>query len=262
MCESLGSDSRGSNAVCSAPLYSTNRAHPLYPKDIVRLLFMVPVYAIVTFISYLFYTHASPIVLIRDSYEAVIISAFFYLLLEYIGSAPYHQKEVFRREVDMTHFSWVFPMGWVKWTPDDGFYFLQLMKWGVLQYCVLRPLSTLISVILNAMGLYCEDSWSLGWGHIYVCLIIACQILTWVYCLIQFYMPISGQLAPYKPLLKFFAVKAVIFLTFWQSVILSLLSTAGVIKDVSFPREYVWQYLIKLLCSFPCLAKVHVSEAL
>lgn len=54
------------------------------------------------------------------------------------------------------------------------------------------------------------------------------------YCLIQFYMPISGQLAPYKPILKFFAVKAVVFLTFWQSVLLGLLSTIGVIKSVSF----------------------------
>jgi hypothetical protein len=58
------------------------------------------------------------------------------------------------------------------------------MKWGVLQYSVLLPLyvgqinsralsdvpfrTTLIAVILNYVGLYCESSWGLGWGHIYV----------------------------------------------------------------------------------------------
>ncbi|KAJ8088608.1 hypothetical protein PM082_013851 [Marasmius tenuissimus] len=35
---------------------------------------------------------------------------------------------------------WVFPLGFVKSKPADGLYFLQAMKWGVLQYCVLRPL--------------------------------------------------------------------------------------------------------------------------
>ncbi len=71
---------------------------------------------------------------------------------------------------------------------QDGLFFLQLMKWGVLQYCVIRPTcaishticfllnldifdgrTTLAAVILNHIGLYCETSWSPAWGHIYVC---------------------------------------------------------------------------------------------
>ncbi len=32
----------------------------------------------------------------------------------------------------------------------------------------LFPSSTLAAVILNYAGLYCEDSWGVGWGHIYV----------------------------------------------------------------------------------------------
>jgi len=54
---------------------------------------------------------------------------------------------------------WLFPLGFVAWKPivhpiilfyfstlltiwrcsQDGLYFLQMMKWGVLQYCVIRP---------------------------------------------------------------------------------------------------------------------------
>jgi len=70
---------------------------------------------------------------------------------------------------------------------QDGLFFLQLMKWGVLQYCFFRPTcvisysclsfsfidnfdarTTLAAVILNHVGLYCEQSWSPAWGHIYV----------------------------------------------------------------------------------------------
>lgn len=55
-----------------------------------------------------------------------------------------------------------------------------------------------------------------------------------MYCLIQLYMPISQQLAPHKPLLKLFSVKAVVFLTFWQATGLSVLTMFGVVKDTNY----------------------------
>lgn len=83
------------------------------------------------------------------------------------------------------------------------------------------------AVILDYSGLYCEDSWSPGWGHIYVgdssritstiliftalqiTVIISVSVSIAMYCLLQLYFPISQLLKPQKPLLKLFAVKAV-----------------------------------------------------
>ena len=74
-----------------------------------------------------------------------------------------------------------------------------------------------------------------------------------MYCLIQLYMVVKVELAPQKPLLKLFAIKAVgessdpshhthelitkirlrlVFLTFWQATFLSLLTVFGIVKDV------------------------------
>lgn len=39
-----------------------------------------------------------------------------------------------------------------------------------------------------------------------------------MYCIIQFYIQIRGDLAEYQPLLKIAAIKLVIFLSFWQNV--------------------------------------------
>lgn len=84
------------------------------------------------------------------------------------------------------------------------------------------------------LGLYCSDSWSPGWGHIYITIIVSLSVTVAMYCLFQLYMPISVHLAPHKPLLKLFSVKAVVFLTFWQASGLSLLSMFGVIKDTPY----------------------------
>jgi hypothetical protein len=47
------------------------------------------------------------------------------------------------------------PLGSLKTKPSTGLHFLQMMKWSIMQYVVLRPASTLAAVITQAMGLYC-----------------------------------------------------------------------------------------------------------
>lgn len=94
--------------------------------DIVRLLFMVPIYAIVSLASYIFWNHALPITLLRDSYESFVLYSFFYLLLQYLSPSTEGQKEVFRNLVLK---KWIFPLGFIKYRPRDGLYLLQLMKW-------------------------------------------------------------------------------------------------------------------------------------
>jgi len=135
----------------------------------------------------------------------------------YLSDDPEEQKRIFlkkglSKEADriatqqgLTVKKWCFPLGFVKRKPNvnrklsfwffwesspsstqDGLYFLQLMKWAVLQYCVIRPTlvchwlvsltlhwqealrTTLAAVILDLVGFYCESSWNPRWGHVYV----------------------------------------------------------------------------------------------
>ena len=120
--------------------------------DIIRLLLMVPIYAWISLASYLFWVrtlyfrvrtlvdtrykisqdNATPLLLIRDAYEAIILTAFFYLLLMYLSPDPEAQKAIFRkhglsREADadrkrrgLPRKKWVFPLGFVRWKPQVG----------------------------------------------------------------------------------------------------------------------------------------------
>ncbi|KAG8898666.1 hypothetical protein FRC01_010820, partial [Tulasnella sp. 417] len=148
----------------------------------------------------------------------------------YISHDEEEQKEAFR-EIKLK--KWMFPLGCIRKKPT-GLYFLQIMKWGVLQYTVLRPACTLAALILNYIGWYCEASWSPIWGHIWLVTIISISVTIAMYCLLQLYMPISDLLKPYSPILKFLSVKAVVFLTFWQGTFLAVLASFGVVKDTPY----------------------------
>jgi uncharacterized membrane protein YagU involved in acid resistance len=47
---------------------------------------------------------------------------------------------------------------------------VQIVWVGVFQYCVMRVLMTIVAVVTQAFGVYCEESLSPAFGHIWVCL--------------------------------------------------------------------------------------------
>ncbi|KAH7329836.1 organic solute transporter Ostalpha-domain-containing protein [Rhizoctonia solani] len=291
-------------------------------RHIVRLLFMVPIYAIITLASYLSLSNATSLLLIRDAYESVVLASFFSLLLEYLAGPrhpdPPHTKkhkkgekgESEREQLDsesvrtgegrlapgvetvdaplskaeratVVHkvfyrvpmhrgtpkkphkpLKWIFPLGSIRTRPKDGLSYLHWMKWGVLQYCIVRPGSTLAAVILQQFNLYCESSWNWRWGHVYVVTIVSVSVTVAMYCLIQLYTTISKELKPYSPLLKLFAVKAVVFLTFWQSALLSGLASLEIIKDTEYmTAQDIVVGFSALLQTFEmmCFAFLHVK---
>lgn len=69
---------------------------------------MIPVYATVSFLSYLFYKHAIYFEVIRDCYEAFAIAAFFTLMCHYVAPTLHDQKEYFRT---------IKPKNWWSWNP-------------------------------------------------------------------------------------------------------------------------------------------------
>lgn len=86
---------------------------------IIRILFMVPVYAMVSCVSLYYYKHDVYFEAIRDCYEAFAIASFFTLVCHYIAPDLHDQKEYFR---GIKPKPWVWPMNWLKrvWGGDKG----------------------------------------------------------------------------------------------------------------------------------------------
>ena len=72
---------------------------------------------------------------------------------------------------------------------------------------------------------------------------------TWaLYCLIQFYNFTKEKLEPIKPLAKFLVFKSIVFLTWWQGVILALLFSLGVFQGGFFVHELKTKIQDYIIC--------------
>lgn len=76
-----------------------------------------------------------------------------------------------------------------------------------------------------------SPSLSVASGYLYVTIIYNISVSLSLYALFLFYFATRELLVPYNPVLKFFMVKSVIFLSFWQG------ETTGA-RPVVFSSKY------------------------
>ncbi|PVI06308.1 DUF300-domain-containing protein [Periconia macrospinosa] len=212
--------------------HAAHYSKPYEQKHIIRILVMIPIYAVVSFLSYLYYHHAIYFELARDCYEAFAISSFFTLLCHYIAPNLHEQKEYFRNVVPK---NWVWPVNWMQkcsggetkgWLrkPLSGLTWFNVIWISVFQYCFIRPFFTVVAVLAQTQGHYCQGSKNPGYAYIWVAGFEAVSVTIAMYCLIQFYIQLKDDLAHHRPFLKVLCIKLVIFFCFWQSWIISLLT--------------------------------------
>jgi len=94
---------------------------------------------------------------------------------------------------------------------------------------VIKPILALISFILGLVGSYGNGEFSITRGYPYIAFFNNASQVWAMYCLILFYLALREDLAPIRPVPKFLVVKAVVFFTWWQSVLFAILEYEGVI---------------------------------
>ena len=151
----------------------------------------------------------------------MVIASFFTLLLYYLGDTDEELAEVFRQ---VQFKKWIWPLGSWRYKPS-GPYFLVIMKWSIGQYWIFRPGCTAVAVVTQAFNLYCLASWSPQYSHVWTSVLISLSVTVAMYAVLQFYVTMKQELREYSPMLKFFAVKAVVcayrYSAVWQHALLT-----------------------------------------
>jgi len=159
----------------------------------------------------------------RDCYEAFVIYNFFMYLLAYLEDEYGDIDAYFSTKEDIPH---MWPVHYFQKPWAMGIDFFWQCKKGILNYVILRPLMSAVSLIANAFDSREAGNRGLDFRHPYVYTTIVNNFSqTWaLYCLVLMFKATKDELSPIRPFAKFAVVKAVVFLSFWQSVLVQLVA--------------------------------------
>lgn len=208
-------------------MHLENMNRPQLQLRIIRILWMVPIYALDSLCTLRFISARIYLDPIRECYEAFVIYTFYMFLIAYLEDEFGDVAAYYSTKQDKEH---IWGVQWFcnPW-PFGGPFFWHCKK-GVLGYVIIRPLMTVVTTTAMLMGVYDDASFSPTTIYPYIAFINGLSQAWALYCLVLMYQACKTELAPIRPLAKFLCVKGVIFFTYWQGVGIALLVAFGVIK--------------------------------
>ncbi|KAK6512793.1 hypothetical protein TWF506_011496 [Arthrobotrys conoides] len=234
-----------------------NYRKPLLQRYVVRILLMVPIYAITSWLSLKSSAAAFFLDPIRDIYEAFTIYTFFQLLINFLGGE--------RALIILTHGRAPIPHLWPlnlclpKVDISDPHSFLNIKR-GILQYTWLKPVLALSTIIMKATDTYQEGYIGLNSGYFWSGIIYNLSVTISLYSLGMFWACMHQDLKPFRPVPKFLCIKLIIFASYWQGFFLSILVWLKFIPDTpEYTRDNLAAAIQDCLicCEMPAFAIAH-----
>ncbi|XP_039118424.1 transmembrane protein 184A [Dioscorea cayenensis subsp. rotundata] len=211
-----------------------NYTEPTYQRYIVRIIFMIPVYALMSFLSLTLDDNSIYFISIREVYEAWVIYNFLSLCLAWVGGPGAVVLSLSGRVLKP---SWWLMTCCFPAIPLDG-RFIRRCKQGCLQFVILKPILVAITIILYAKGKYEDGNFSANQSYLYITIIYTISYSMALYALALFYMACRDLLKPFNPVPKFIIIKSVVFLTYWQGVLVFLAAKSGFIKNAEDAADF------------------------
>ena len=201
-------------------------------RKVVGLLWLVPIFAATSWLSLVFPEASVYVDMARDCYEAYCLHLFLSLMLCYLGDDRRLSVLLDSLPEDRSRITHIFPFNFFlrPWRLDSNF--IRNCKRGTLQFCLLKPITAFLAVALQIGGVYHEGSFNPQYGYPYISFVLNCSITWAAYVLLLFYLAFKPELAPFRPVPKFLCIKAILFLSFWQAVVLAGLSQFNVIHAI------------------------------
>jgi hypothetical protein len=212
--------------------------HPKLQSGTVRILFMIPVYSVLSYITLVFPPSRFLLRTIRDTYEAFVLYQFLALLIEYCGGEAQLIQSLERKKYKGVH---PFPMCFLPMFNLDRAFYFRCKRW-VLQYALIKPLCAVIAMVTHPFGIYDETNLDFSWNVFAWVFLVNNISITWsLWYLVVFHNEVERELHYCRPLLKFICIKSIIFFSYWQSSALGIMLSIGMVYtgDTAQEREEV-----------------------
>ncbi|EFJ28171.1 hypothetical protein SELMODRAFT_94216 [Selaginella moellendorffii] len=225
----------------------TSYNKPEEQKWLVGIIFMVPVYSVESLVS-LWNNELSLVCdILRNCYEAFALYSFGCYLIACLGgedrvvdmlerqaiAGPRTPLLVRSRSSGKAAVKHPIPLNCclTPWSLGQDFY--HIVKFGIVQYMILKTTLSFLSLFLNVFDAYGEGEFKWYYGYPYVTVILNFSQTWALYCLVQFYAVTKDELHHIQPLSKFICFKAIVFATWWQGVAIAVLFGSGAAKGVA-----------------------------
>ncbi|XP_059553876.1 transmembrane protein 184C isoform X3 [Myotis daubentonii] len=237
---------------------------PELQKPIIRILWMVPIYSLDSWVALKYPSIAIYVDTCRECYEAYVIYNFMGFLTNYLTNRYPNLVLILEAKDQQKHFP---PLCCCPpWTMGEVLLFR--CKLGVLQYTVVRPFTTIIALICELLGVYDEGNFSFSNAWTYLVIINNMSQLFAMYCLLLFYKVLKEELSPIQPVGKFLCVKLVVFVSFWTllfvlrcSWLLLPITTLSHINHMSKKQKRAHALIPFLLCGmFQTLGMIFLNK--
>ncbi|KAG6653596.1 protein LAZ1-like isoform X1 [Carya illinoinensis] len=217
--------------------------NPEEQKFLIGVILMVPCYAIESLVSLVNPSISVYCEILRDCYESFAMYCFGRYLVACLGgeerTIEFMEREgrassktpLLEHSSEKGTVKHPFPMNYFLKPWRLGQWFYQIIKIGIVQYMMIKSLSAILAVILEAFSVYCEGEFKWGCGYPYIAVVLNFSQSWALYCLVQFYTATKDELVHIKPLAKFLAFKSIVFLTWWQGVAIAILYALGLFKS-------------------------------
>ncbi|KAI9281461.1 organic solute transporter Ostalpha-domain-containing protein [Sporodiniella umbellata] len=125
----------------------------------------------------------------------------------------------------------------------DPYTFL-FVKRGILQFVYVKPILAVITMALKATNHYREGDFGFTSSYFWITFVYNLSVSFCLWCLMVFFYATKKDLVSFRPLPKFLCVKAIIFFSFWQSVVVAILVSAGVIPEAEHISVAIQDFLV------------------
>ena len=213
-------------SVVSIFMQLKNYRKPLLQRYVVRILVMVPIYSAASWAGIVSLKAAFYLDPLKDIYEAFTIYTFLQLLVNFLGGE--------RSLIVMMHgrppVSHPWPVNLIcsKVDISDPHTFLAVKR-GILQYAYLKPILSVVTIIMKLTDTYQEGYLGVTSGYLWTGILYNVSVTLSLYSLAMFWACMSTDLKPFRPMPKFLCIKLIIFASYWQGFFLSILQFLGAI---------------------------------
>uniref|UniRef100_A0A7S2XES0 Transmembrane protein 184C n=1 Tax=Lotharella oceanica TaxID=641309 RepID=A0A7S2XES0_9EUKA len=202
----------------------------------VRILFMVPIFSAESFLALCFIQQAPVMRMLREFYEAFALFSFTQYVITYLGSA-YNLAHMLAEEKDPVRH--VFPFCCFKTWPKGG-KFLYYTLMGILQYIPISICITTVGLVCWYMGTYGDGSFDARTAYVYLTFVQNFSQVWALYCLVLLYKATRTRLRDINPLRKFLCIKLIVFFTWWQSFLITVLTRVSMISEADSEIKEHW----------------------